>query len=217
MKNKTKTILFASLIAVIVIPFTSSAFAAESFPSWSTHQDAPSGWGCSNECYADSASTGVNDVYALSNQGYETRDASVHNNSQWNPVVTTNALELTTDNSLVGMEIDIVYDGSMSVGFGGVAELWTGLDLYKDISGNWLKVSGCYDTLTASDDLTDSQTLDCTATNAGENDYRAGATHRAHAFNWFGGQTTIVDFYDQGVGDSNKVETDRLEICAGVC
>jgi len=222
MKNlnkTTKTILFASLMTALIIPLSGmpSVFAAESYPSWGTYQSVPNGSGCGGECYAQASSSGVNDVYAKSNWAYESRDAVVHNNAKWNPITTTTALTLTTNNSLVGMEMDTVYDGQMTTGFGSNAEFHTGLDLYKKISSNWYKVSGCYDVLIASDDLTDSQTLSCTASNAGTNDYRAGATHKAHAWNWFSGVDTIVDFYDSGSGDNNKAETDRLEICAGAC
>ena len=121
------------------------------------------------------------------------------------------------DNSFVGMEIDTVYQGSMTTGFGSIAKFETGLDLYKRISGVWFKVGGCYDTLEADDDLTDNQTLSCTASNAGTNTYRAGATHKAHTQNWHIWTTTIVDFYDSGDGNHDKAETDRLELCHGAC
>ena len=195
----------------------SQVYAAESFPTWATNQASPNGWSCSNECYAKTSTSGVNDVYAKSNAAFETRDAIVHNNAQWNPVVTTSALQITTSNSLIGMQIDTVYDGQMTTGFGSIAEFSTGIDLYQNISGTYYKVSGCYDTLTAAGDLTDFQTLSCNASNSGSNTYRAGATHQAHAYNYFGGVDTIVDFYDSGAGDNNKAETDRLEICAGAC
>ena len=122
------------------------------------------------------------------------------------------------DNSFVGMEIDTVYQGSMTTGFGSIAKFETGLDLYKRIAGVWFKVGGrCYDTLEADDDLTDNQTLSCTASNAGTNIYRAGATHKAHTQNWHIWIATIVDFYDSGDGNHDKAETDRLELCHEAC
>ena len=201
-------------LLVMVVP---SAFADESFPNWTTHKASPNGWGCDDNCYADSNSNGVNDVYSKSTGLASFHTASVYNNAERAPTVTTDKLELTTSSSLVGMEIDTVYKGSMTTGYGSVATFETGLDLYKEINGAWYKVGGCYATLTANDDLDDSKTLSCTATNAGTNDFRAGATHRAHTQNWNIWVTTIVDFHDSGSGDTDKAETNRLEICHGVC
>ena len=46
------------------------------------------------------------------------------------------------DNSFAGMEIDTVYQGSMTTGFGSIAKFETGLDLYRRIAGVWFKVGG---------------------------------------------------------------------------
>ena len=40
------------------------------------------------------------------------------------------------------MEIDTVYQGSMTTGFGSIAKFETGLDLYRRIAGVWFKVGG---------------------------------------------------------------------------
>lgn len=214
-KNVKRLILAtATALAALTIP---SAFAVESFPDWSTHQASPDDWGCNNNCYADSNTDGINHVYSKSTGIGSIHVARVHNNAEWNPVVTTSVLELTTSNSRIGMEIDVSYSGSMNAGFGSIAEFHTGLDLYANVLGGWYKVGGCYDALYAHDDLTDSRTLSCTIDNAGENVYRAGATHRAHTQNWNIWTTTIVDFHDGGSGDSDKAETDRLELCHGEC
>ena len=215
MKN-TKLLLLATATALMSVSIP-SAFAVESFPNWSTHQAQPDGWGCSNNCHADSNANGVNHVYSKSTGIGNIHNAYVHNNAKWSPTVTTPVLELTTSNSKVGMEIDVRYRGSMNTGYGSIAEYHMGLDLYKNIYGGWYKVDGCYERLYAHNDLDGSQTISCTSPNAGENTYRAGATHRAHTQNWNLWTTTIVDFQDGGAGDSDKAETDRLELCHGAC
>lgn len=177
----------------------------------------PDGWACSDNCYADSNANGVNHVYSKSTGIGSIHTAQVHNNAKWNPVVTTSVLELTTSNSKIGMQMDTSYRGSMTTGYGLIAEFHTGLDLYKNISGGCYKWSGCYKTLYADDDLNDSRTLSCARHNTGENTYRASATHRAHTQNWNIWTTTIVDFHDSGSDDSDKAETKRLKLCQGVC
>ena len=214
MKNTKLLLATATALMAISIP---SAFAVESFPNWSTHQASPDGWGCNNNCYADSNANGVNHVYSKSTGIGSIHNAYVHNNAEWGPLVTTPVLELTTSNSKIGLETDVSYRGSMTTGYGSIAEYHHGLDLYKKVFGGWYKVSGCYDPLDASDDLDNSRTLSCVRDNAGENTYRASATHRAHTQNWNIWTTTIVDFHDSGAGDSDKAETDRMELCHGAC
>ena len=214
--KNTKLLLLVTVVALMAVTIP-SAFAVESFPDWSTHQARPNGEGCSGNCYADSNANGVNHVYSKSTGIGVIHTAQAHNNIKKSPIVTTPVLELTTSNSRIGMEVDVVYKGSMTTGFGSVATFETGLDLYKNIFGGWYRVSGCGETLDADDDLDDSLTLSCVVDNVGENTYRAGATHKAHTQNWNIWTTTIVDFHDSGSNDSDKAETDRLELCHGAC
>jgi len=86
----------------------------------------------------------------------------------------------------------------------------------KKSGSSWYLAHSCHHIVEGGDPYDESVTKKCTyRVNAGSNDFRVGGSHKAHAFNYFGGVDTIVDFHTTGSG--YYANTERLEMCEGSC
>lgn len=88
--------------------------------------------------------------------------------------------------------------------------------MLKKSGSNWVKVHSCHHIVEGGDNYDEAKTVKCKyATNSGTNDFRVGGSHKASAWNWFGGVDTIVDFHTSSNG--YNADTLRLEICEVAC
>ena len=209
-----KRVILATILALVAVAIP-SAFAIESFPNWYTHQAVPNGSADGGERKATSNTNGNNGVYAESNEAYESRTASAKNNYKSNPYVTDNPT-LTTSSRTVGYAADIDFKGDITYGWGSLAWYGGGPELLKRSGSSWYLANRCHHIVVGGDSYDESLTKKCTfTTNAGTTDFRVGGSHKASAFNYFGGVDTIVDFHTPSSG--YYANTERLEMCEGSC
>lgn len=209
-----KRVILATAIALAAITIP-SAFAIESFPNWYTHQAVPNGSADGGERKATSSANGHNGVYAESDQSYESRTAFAKNNYKSNPYVTDNPT-LTTSSRTVGFAADIDFNGDITYGWGSIAWYAGGSELLKKSGSSWYLAHSCHYIVEGGDPYDESVTKKCAyRTNAETTDFRVGGSHKAYAFNYFGGVDTIVDFHTTSNG--YYANTERLEMCEGSC
>lgn len=208
--SKGVPIITLAIMGIVVTP----AFAAVSFPPWSTMQEIPSYdaaqcTSSSKKC-ANAQSSAQNDLIAKSEQ-FVWNYAYARNNFQKSPNVLGSTPELTTSASSVKYKGDFSWNGYHTAASPQYVMLEFGVDIYKKNGANWDRVTGCYDYRSSSGAQSSSQQNVCTITNSGSNTYRVGGELRAVAPAYLIGPENVADYWT----GSYHADTTRLEVCTG--
>ncbi|WP_179365159.1 hypothetical protein [Nitrosarchaeum sp. AC2] len=212
-RKNAKLLSMLTMLGVMSIGIT-PAFAASSVSTgpWSTLQEIPSytSSACtfSDDACADATTTGDNSLVSRGDN-FVWNVSTARNNMSKSPNTQGSLPELTTSATPVKYKFDIDYDGDHTVAAGHLGWYEYGADIMKKSGSDWVKVTGCYFTVSGDGAKSGTPSKTCQITNSGTNTYQMGTDHETVAPAYLFGSTDVIDYYS----GSYHANTDRLEIC----